>query len=103
MRSRPSSCVSNEGGRERHRRRRAHGAAPRRAERRGVVHLLIEHGAAVDAKDKRGRTPLDVAQGVRLPGEATRMKTSPMREASAVLLRQLTAQGESPSAPSIGR
>ena len=77
-----------------------HHAVPRGA---GVVQLLVDHGAAVDAKDKRGRAPLDVAQGVRLPGEATRMKTSPLREASAVLLRQLTAQGESPSAPSIGR
>jgi ankyrin repeat protein len=77
-----------------------HHAVPRGA---GVVQLLLDHGAAVGAKDKRGRAPLDVAQGVRLPGEATRMKTSPLREASAVLLRQLTSQGESPSAPSTGR
>jgi hypothetical protein len=42
-------------------------------------------------KDKRGRTPLDVAQGVRAPGEAQRMKTSALREASAVFLRQAGA------------
>ena len=71
-----------------------HHAVPRGA---GVVQLLLDHGAVLDAKDKRGRTALDVAQGVRLPGEATRMKTSPLREASAVLLRQLTARAPAPS------
>jgi len=77
-----------------------HDAVPRGA---AVVQLLVDHGAAVDAKDKRGRTPLDVAQGVRLPGEATRMKTSPLREASAVLLRQLTPLAAVPSVPPVGR
>src|SRR4029434_4365071 len=65
-----------------------HHAVPRGA---GVVQLLGDHGAARDTKDKRGRTPLDVAEGVRLPGEATRMRVSPLRQASAVLLRQLTS------------
>ena len=65
-----------------------HHAVPRGA---GVVQLLLDHGAVLAAEDKRGRTALDVAQGVRLPGEATRMKTSPLREASAVLLKQLTS------------
>jgi hypothetical protein len=65
-----------------------HHAVPRGA---GVVQLLVDHGAALDTKDKRGRTPLDVAEGVRLPGEATRMRVSPLRQASAVLLRQLTS------------
>ena len=73
-----------------------HHAVPRGA---GVVQLLVDHGASVDAKDKRGRTPLDVAQGVRLPGEATRMKTSPLREASAVLLRQLTPARSTATVP----
>ena len=66
-----------------------HHAVPRGA---GVVQLLLDNGAVLDAKDKRGRTALDVAQGVRLPGEATRMKTSALREASAVLLRSLTSK-----------
>jgi ankyrin repeat protein len=55
-----------------------------------VLRLLLDHGAALDVKDTRGRTPLDVAQGVRAPGEAQRMKTSPLREASAVFLRHLS-------------
>lgn len=66
-----------------------HHAVPRGA---GVVRLLLDNGAVLDAKDKRGRTALDVAQGVRLPGEATRMRTSTLREASAVLLRSLNGQ-----------
>jgi ankyrin repeat protein len=66
-----------------------HHAVPRGA---GVVQLLLDNGARLDAKDTRGRTALDVAQGVRLPGEATRMKTSTLREASAVLLRSLTSK-----------
>jgi len=64
-----------------------HHAVPRGST---VVRLLVEHGAALDIKDKFGRTPLDVAQGVRAKGEAQRMRTSPIREASAVLLRQLS-------------
>jgi ankyrin repeat protein len=66
-----------------------HHAVPRGA---GVVQLLLDNGAQLDAKDTRGRTALAVAQGVRLPGEATRMKTSTLREASAVLLRSLTSK-----------
>ncbi|MEP7304000.1 MAG: ankyrin repeat domain-containing protein [Acidobacteriota bacterium] len=53
-----------------------------------VLRLLLDHGATLDVKDKRGRTPLDVAQGVRAPGEAQRMNTSPLREASAAFLRR---------------
>jgi ankyrin repeat protein len=53
-----------------------------------VLRLLLDHGAKRDVKDKRGRTPLDVAQGVRAPGEAQRMKTSPLREASAAFLQR---------------
>jgi ankyrin repeat protein len=55
----------------------------------GVVRLLVERGAALGVKDKHGRTPLDVAQGVMAPREQQRMRTSPLREASAVFLRQL--------------
>ena len=59
------------------RRRWADGAAPCGSRGAGVVHLLLDHGAALDAKDKRGRTALDVAQGVRLPGEATQDEDQP--------------------------
>ena len=38
-----------------------HGAAQRGADR--VVQFLAEHGARLDAKTKRGRTPLDEAIG----------------------------------------
>jgi len=55
-----------------------------------VLRLLLDHGAALDVKDKHGRTPLDVAQGVRAPGEAQRMKVSPLRQASALFLRQFS-------------
>jgi ankyrin repeat protein len=77
-----------------------HHAVPRGA---GVVQLLVDHGAALDARDKRGRTALDVALGVRLPGEATRMKTSPLREASAVLLRELTPASAAAAVPAAAR
>jgi uncharacterized protein len=73
-----------------------HHAVPRGA---GVVQLLVDHGASVETKDKRGRTPLNVAEGVRLPGEATRMKTSALREASAKLLRQLTPARSTAAVP----
>ena len=64
-----------------------------------VMKLLIDHGATLDVKDKRDRTPLDVAQGVRAPGEAQRMKTSPLREASAAFLRQSSGAGNAASGP----
>jgi len=77
-----------------------HHAVPRGA---GVVQLLVDHGATIDARDKRGRSALDVALGVRLPGEATRMKTSPLREASAVLLRELTPASAAAAVPAAAR
>jgi len=53
----------------------------------GIVKYLAEHGANLDAKDKQGRTALDVAMGVglraRIGGEPTK------RESTAALLRQL--------------
>jgi ankyrin repeat protein len=68
-----------------------------------VVRLLVDHGATLDAKDMQGRTALDVAQGVRAPGEARRMKISPIREASAVLLHQLTSGSAATTVPSTAR
>ncbi len=53
----------------------------------GIVKYLAEHGANLDAKDKRGRTPLDVAMGVglraRIGGEPTR------RDSTVALLKTL--------------
>jgi ankyrin repeat protein len=53
----------------------------------GIVKYLADHGANLDAKDKQGRTALDVAMGkgvrARIGGEST------IRESTAALLRQL--------------
>jgi ankyrin repeat protein len=53
----------------------------------GIVKYLAEHGANLDAKDKQGRTALDVAMGkgvrARIGGEST------VRESTTALLRQL--------------
>jgi ankyrin repeat protein len=52
----------------------------------GIVDYLAAHGANLEAKDKQGRTPLDVALGVgvraRIGGEST------VRESTAAILRQ---------------
>jgi len=57
----------------------------------GIVDYLAAHGANLEAKDKQGRTPLDVAMGVgvraRIGGEST------VRESTAALLRQWMARG----------
>jgi ankyrin repeat protein len=47
-----------------------------------VVKRLVEHGARVDAKNRRGVTPLGIATG---------RKTPPERASTADLLRQLGA------------
>jgi uncharacterized protein len=56
----------------------------------GVVRFLVEHGAKLDAKDKSGRTPLDVALGA--PAESGRggrpAARGPVREGAAAVLRQ---------------
>lgn len=56
----------------------------------GIVDYLAAHGANLEAKDKQGRTPLDVAMGVgvrrRIGGEST------TRESTAALLRQWMAR-----------
>jgi ankyrin repeat protein len=46
-----------------------HGAT--RSGRNAIVQFLAEHGATLDAKDKQGRTPLDVAQNPIRPLEQT--------------------------------
>jgi uncharacterized protein len=57
-----------------------HGAAT--SGRNEVVSYLVEKGAKLDVKDKRGRTPLDVAMGV---GE----RAGAAHEGTAALLRKL--------------
>jgi ankyrin repeat protein len=54
-----------------------------------IVQFLADHGANLDAKDKQGRTPLDIAMGV---GVRTRIDgTVGLRENTASLLRRLMA------------
>ena len=58
-----------------------HGAASRGAD--SIIRLLVEQGARLDARDARGRTPLDLAEGHVLYISVY------IRESSARLLREL--------------
>jgi ankyrin repeat protein len=60
-----------------------HGAASRGAN--DIIRLLAERGAKLDVKDKRNRTPLDIAEGGRERGAVS-------YPAAAALLKQLMAQ-----------
>lgn len=60
-----------------------HGAASHGAN--DVLRLLAEHGAKLDVKDKRNRTPLDIAEGGRERGAVA-------YPAAAALLKQLMAE-----------
>jgi ankyrin repeat protein len=62
-----------------------HGAAQRGADR--VVQFLAEQGARLDAKDRRGRTPMDdaIGQASDTPAEVR----NPERKSTQALLRQL--------------
>jgi ankyrin repeat protein len=63
-----------------------HRAAARGAD--SIVAYLAERGARVDTKDRRGRTPLDVALGV---GGGGRGGPPQVRKSTAELLRKLMA------------
>ncbi|MGB6946288.1 MAG: ankyrin repeat domain-containing protein [Bryobacteraceae bacterium] len=54
-----------------------------------IVKFLVESGAKVDVKDKKGRTPVEMALGIGLHGHAGGPPT--VREETASLLRQLMA------------
>ena len=54
-----------------------------------IVKFLAAHGAKLDAKDSKGRTPVEMALGVGLHGHAGGPPT--VREGTASLLRQLMA------------
>lgn len=62
-----------------------HGAAQRGADK--VVQLLADRGARLDAKTRRGRTPLDEAMGQAAENDPE--VRSPERKSTQVLLRQL--------------
>lgn len=55
-----------------------------------VVSLLVQHGAKLDVRDKRGRLPVDVAMGIGGRGRAG--GPAPVYEHTAALLRRLAAE-----------
>ena len=63
-----------------------HGAAQRGADT--VVAFLAEHGATLDAKNRRGRTPLDEAIGQANESDGASVRR-PERKTTTVLLSQL--------------
>jgi hypothetical protein len=65
-----------------------HGAAERGYT--PIVKFLAEHGADLQAKDAYGRTPLDVAKGIGVPG--VRQATSEGFPETAKLLESLVAE-----------
>ena len=66
-----------------------HGAAQRGADR--VVQFLADHGARLDAKTKRGRTPLDEAIGQANESDAAAVRP-PERKTTQTLLTRLIEQ-----------
>jgi ankyrin repeat protein len=72
-----------------------HGAAQKGWDQ--VVQFLVDHGAKLDVKDKKGRTPLDAAMGLLGNGgfDGTRRD---VHESTAALLRKLMAVPEAKAA-----
>jgi hypothetical protein len=60
-----------------------------------IVRYLAAHGAVLDAKDKQGHTPVDLALGIGARGRAG--GPPPVREQTAALLRQLIAERDAKS------
>lgn len=55
-----------------------------------IVRYLAAHGAMLDAKDKQGHTPVDLALGIGVRGRAG--GPPPVRKETAALLRELIAK-----------
>ncbi|PWT97908.1 MAG: hypothetical protein C5B51_30345, partial [Terriglobia bacterium] len=66
-----------------------HFAAQKGSEK--VIEFLAENGARLDPKDKRGKTPLDIATGVGIGGNSEGV---PEVEAMETLKKLLAAQGK---------
>jgi ankyrin repeat protein len=73
-----------------------HGAAQKGWDQ--VVQFLADHGAKVEVKDKRGRTPLDAAMGLMGNGGFDGSRRD-VHESTAALLRKLMAVPEAKTAP----
>ena len=63
-----------------------------------VVQYLADHGAKVDVKDSKGRTPLDAAMGLLGNGGFDHSRRD-VHESTAALLRKLMAVPEASAAP----
>jgi ankyrin repeat protein len=72
-----------------------HGAAQKGYDQ--VVQFLVDHGAKLDVKDKRGRTPLDSAMGLMGNGGFDGSRRD-VHESTAALLRKLMAVPEAKAA-----
>ncbi len=62
-----------------------------------IVRYLAAHGAVLDAKDKQGHTPVDLALGIGARGRAG--GPPPVRQQTAALLRDLIARRDGTPAP----
>ena len=60
------------------------------------VKLLAERGADLQAKDANGRTPLDLAKGIGVPG-VRQAAGEPFPETVALLESLMAAKGSAPS------
>jgi ankyrin repeat protein len=73
-----------------------HGAAQKGYDQ--VVQFLVDRGAKLDIKDKKGRTPLDAAMGLMGNGGFDGSRRD-VHESTAALLRKLTSGPETRSVP----
>jgi uncharacterized protein len=73
-----------------------HGAAQKGWDQ--VVQFLVDHGAKLDIKDKRGHTPLDAAMGLMGNGGFDGSRRD-VHESTATLLRKLMAVPEAQTTP----
>ncbi len=73
-----------------------HGAAQKGWDQ--VVQFLVDHGAKMDVKDKKGRTPLDAAMGLMGNGGFDGSRRD-VHESTAELLRKLMAVPEAKAQP----
>jgi ankyrin repeat protein len=72
-----------------------HGAAQKGWDQ--VVQFLVDHGAKLDVKDKKGRTPLDAAMGLLGNGGFDGSRRD-VHESTAALIRKLTGTPEAAGA-----
>jgi hypothetical protein len=72
-----------------------HGAAQKGTD--PVVQFLVDHGAKLDIKDKKGRSPLDAAMGLMGNGGFDGSRRD-VHESTAELLRKLMAVPEAKAA-----